>query len=329
MKQVNLALAFLLGCTIPSFAQGDCSFSSNTSASEFCSSCSDAATVPSRDIVNPDRELTGTLSTTNGNAKLVLTIPNGCAEGSAYLIGALTLNIGDNDEIRFDDDIAAAASATDFDIVVENGAKKALIEYGNDVYELESINEDHTFAALITRIRGEARSLPVELSSWTADASGGVAHLKWSTVLETDNDYFLLERSSDGMTFSELARIAGKGNTDGTVAYAYTDAALTTGTTYYRLSQFDYDGTRTTFEVRSVTVEGTARASVFPNPARAGDRITFAAPASAEEIVLHSITGREMGRYTVGSDIVLPADLPAGLYLLRGGDVTTRLLIRR
>ncbi len=174
-----------------------------------------------------------------------------------------------------------------------------------------------------------ARALPVSLISWEAKSKATGTELTWSTAAEIENDYFLIERSSDGESFSEVARVTGKGNTESVVHYNYTDATAASGTNFYRLSQFDYDGTRTTYDVLSVNVNAAAQSVPYPNPARAGERVSFLAPAAATEVVLHSITGREVGRYPVTGGIDLPADLPAGIYLLRAGKVTTRLLVRQ
>ncbi|WP_168797493.1 T9SS type A sorting domain-containing protein [Neolewinella litorea] len=156
--------------------------------------------------------------------------------------------------------------------------------------------------------------------------------MKWATTSETDNDYYIIEHSTDGRSFTEIAQVDGEGFSDGIVEYSYVDANPSEGLNLYRLSQVDFDGTRTDYPVRSASIGENTSASLtalYPNPARAGQRVTFQAPANVDEVVLHSITGREIKRSaaTIGT-LDLPAALPAGIYVLRAGAVSTRLLVR-
>ena len=56
-------------------------------------------------------------------------------------------------------------------------------------------------------------SLPVELSSFTANAGDGQVTLEWTTASEINNDAFLLERSDDGEQFELLSEIEGQDST--------------------------------------------------------------------------------------------------------------------
>lgn len=86
-------------------------------------------------------------------------------------------------------------------------------------------------------------TLPVELLKFTATPIGRNVILEWSTASEINNDYFRIERSSDGVEFNEIGIVQGNGNSTMTHFYEFTDEAPPTGTAYYRLAQTDYDGT--------------------------------------------------------------------------------------
>lgn len=172
------------------------------------------------------------------------------------------------------------------------------------------------------------RSRPPQTAECVYFAPIGIS-LGWATTEELDNDFFTIEHSTDGLTFMEIATIAGAGTTDKVAEYAYTVADPAPGVHYYRLVQQDYDGTRTTYKVVTVTVgEAAALGRPYPNPARAGDRVTFQAAEGVKEISLHSITGRLVKRYATTGTVDLPTELAAGVYLLRAGETTTRLLVR-
>jgi hypothetical protein len=61
-------------------------------------------------------------------------------------------------------------------------------------------------------------------------------------VSETNNAYFAVERSTDGVQFTEILRLDGAGNTTGPVAYREHDDTPPFGTVYYRIRQTDTDG---------------------------------------------------------------------------------------
>ncbi len=96
--------------------------------------------------------------------------------------------------------------------------------------------------------------LPIELVSFTAFHVNNAIELQWITASESDNDYFTLERSEDGVSFEIISHEQGAGTTDEMQHYSYTDYAEVAGVYYYRLKQTDYDGTTTYSEVISVTV---------------------------------------------------------------------------
>ena len=91
--------------------------------------------------------------------------------------------------------------------------------------------------------------LPIELLSFDAECNGNSVELAWATASEKNNDYFSLERSDDAINFTEIARIAGAGNSIERLDYSYTDFGVHGGDNYYRLVQVDYDGTRTASEI--------------------------------------------------------------------------------
>lgn len=95
--------------------------------------------------------------------------------------------------------------------------------------------------------------LPVELSSFTAQVIYDRVAINWTTETETNNDYFVVERSKDLASWEDLAMVYGKGNSTESSAYFHVDREPYYGTSYYRLRQVDVDGTRT--ETAPVTIQ--------------------------------------------------------------------------
>ncbi len=87
--------------------------------------------------------------------------------------------------------------------------------------------------------------LPVELVAFTADCFDHSVLIRWSTLSETNNSYFELEKSPDGIRYRTLARIEGQGTTSESTEYRFED--VREAYAYYRLRQVDFDGREKTF----------------------------------------------------------------------------------
>ncbi len=97
--------------------------------------------------------------------------------------------------------------------------------------------------------------LPIELSDFEVQAVADEIQISWTTASEENNDYFTLERSTDGLDFEEIYYEAGAGNSDVSLSYSYTDEPTASGIYYYRLKQTDYDGAYTYSETESVNYQ--------------------------------------------------------------------------
>lgn len=108
--------------------------------------------------------------------------------------------------------------------------------------------------------------LPVELLSFEAKTKNNKVLLNWETATEINNDYFLLERSLNGTEWTPLGKVSGAGNSNDIRSYDYIDAKPYFGISYYRLIQFDFDGTSSLSEVKSINVRKNMEVKTYPNP---------------------------------------------------------------
>ncbi|GAB3635227.1 hypothetical protein GCM10027422_08170 [Hymenobacter arcticus] len=116
--------------------------------------------------------------------------------------------------------------------------------------------------------------LPVQLLSFTAARQGSAVRAAWATASEVNSAYFVVERSADGRTFSDVQRVAAQGSSVVRHDYAALDALPLPGTSYYRLRQVDQDGTVAYSPTVAVRFDGALAApalAVYPNPT-AGQR---------------------------------------------------------
>ena len=65
--------------------------------------------------------------------------------------------------------------------------------------------------------------MPIELLSFEAKPEGSHVLIAWVTATETNNDYFTIEKSKDGLRFETVAIRAGAGNSSVTNVYQLTD----------------------------------------------------------------------------------------------------------
>ena len=111
--------------------------------------------------------------------------------------------------------------------------------------------------------------LPVELLSFDAIRNENNVDLTWVTASEINNDYFVVEKSSDGENFKPVLKTDGAGNSTSTIEYFDIDYDPYPGVSYYRLKQVDYDGQFTYSNIVPVRFESKTdkqNISAYPNP---------------------------------------------------------------
>jgi hypothetical protein len=104
--------------------------------------------------------------------------------------------------------------------------------------------------------------LPITLESFTASLSNDKVLLNWKTSQEQNNKYFTIERSTDGIHFTLLGKVNGKGTTSQSSNYQMIDYAPVDGINYYRLSQTDFDGNINYHDIRRVTYKNSKNFTV-------------------------------------------------------------------
>ncbi len=109
-----------------------------------------------------------------------------------------------------------------------------------------------------------ASTLPVNLITYTAKAQNKTTDLIWKTASESNNSHFLVNRSNDGVHFTQLAKV--NATSSNVATYSYKDTDPLNGVNYYQLLQVDNDGATTDLGVKSVNFSLNNTVSVYPNP---------------------------------------------------------------
>ncbi|MEH0157248.1 hypothetical protein V6R21_24255 [Limibacter armeniacum] len=84
--------------------------------------------------------------------------------------------------------------------------------------------------------------LPVEMIFFSAKRQSSDVMLTWATASEVNNDYFEIQRSTDGKNFEIIGSVNGNGDSQARIDYEFIDTNAPKGTVYYRLKQVDYNG---------------------------------------------------------------------------------------
>jgi hypothetical protein len=87
--------------------------------------------------------------------------------------------------------------------------------------------------------------------------AGSSVKVAWQTAAEKNNNYFEIQRSTDGEQFSTVALVFAREQAENGADYLYTDqnaGQLATDVLYYRIRQVSMDATFTVTETRRFKV---------------------------------------------------------------------------
>ncbi|GEM_PF-5801101 len=167
-------------------------------------------------------------------------------------------------------------------------------------------------------------ALPIELTRFDAVAIDETqVHLFWQTASEVNNDYFTVERSTNGRNWQELMLVDGAGNSSSTLDYSVVDTAPYSGVSYYRLKQSDFDGQVSYSPIRRVNItDRFPSVRVYPNPTNSVINLV-ASSFELTHIEIFNSTGQNVtttAAITRTSDANLMIDLSqlsSGFYYLK------------
>jgi len=199
------------------------------------------------------------------------------------------------------------------------------------------INPDGQFSTSSSPIITVQGALPVQLASFNSAVSGRNVILKWITSSEQNNSGFEIQKSfagnngskQDPQGYYKIGFVSGKGTTNVSTNYEFTDSKLNSGKYKYRLKQIDVNGNFQYFELNGdveISLPGKFNMSQnYPNPFNPNTKIDFDLPYDCKvNILLYDINGREVKTLvnetkTAGYHSVQfnASDLSSGIYFYR------------
>lgn len=244
----------------------------------------------------------------------------GLATFQDFMVNVADIGLVTSTEVR----MAVASSTNGISALISPPADIAGVN-DNSVMNLDntwkSVVHKQTPTA-VSDLVNNPQTFPVELISFSANAGGKGVMLNWATASETNNDFFTLEKSYDGETYSTLAQVEGMQSDRN---YRFIDGEAGTGTIYYRLSQTDLNGSTMKLATEEVVLGGLGADdfNVYPNPSTGLFNLDFTLDTgNGQTVTVENLAGQIVwkGAYAISSAEPMEIDLrtmPSGMYLLR------------
>ena len=176
-----------------------------------------------------------------------------------------------------------------------------------------------------------------QFANFTATEVNNISSLlSWTTVAETGVVSFVIEKSSDSLSFTTLGTVAAVGAGS---PYTLTDPNPAVGTTFYRIRMVNSNGnTVATSPVREVAITRTAVITLVPNPANTVATVLINGSFNPKSIAVFDMAGRRMLTETLSSGAtsysIATAALQTGVYVVEivsatGEEKRAKLLVQR
>ncbi|HEY6625865.1 MAG TPA: choice-of-anchor B family protein [Ignavibacteriaceae bacterium] len=170
-------------------------------------------------------------------------------------------------------------------------------------------------------------SIPVELSSFTAEVISGNVNLKWTTSTEKNNQGFEVQRKQDN-EFYTIGFVEGNGTTTEINDYIFTDRNVGSGNYYYRLKQIDFDGSTEYSDEIFIEVSAPSEFVLnqnYPNPFNPATNVKFSIPTDEfVNLSIYNLVGEKVaelinealqqGEHNLNFNA---SGLPSGIYIAK------------
>ncbi|HNP76793.1 MAG TPA: T9SS type A sorting domain-containing protein [Cyclobacteriaceae bacterium] len=206
-----------------------------------------------------------------------------------------------------------------------NGGTTGAVSPATGTISTSAVAPLATYGAYTLASANTNNPLPIGLSAFTAEYGFSGVEVRWTTETETNNDYFVVERTADAESFEKIVQVKGAGTSTVQRTYFILDLKPQAGVQYYRLKQVDFDGRMSYSKLVSVEIPNTSVWSVSPNPSSGNEFVVnfsvndLGKPAY---IKVQDVEGKEVFQLDAGVlsssriKIVPPQNLQPGLYVI-------------
>jgi hypothetical protein len=186
------------------------------------------------------------------------------------------------------------------------------------------------FGEIYAKTFDASGTLPVNLTSFTAEKKNTASLLQWATANSQDGEIFEVERRAGGQAFVQIGEVSSvKSAGGGEHNYSFTDASPAPGTNYYKLKVVDVNGRYSYSHMVNITFSSGSQPSVklYPNPVKDVLYIETAA-GTTSQITIRNAAGRMIKSISsaTGKTSITVSGMPQGLYFVTvyNGGVATQ-----
>ncbi len=163
-------------------------------------------------------------------------------------------------------------------------------------------------------------ALPVDLVDFSAYLNGNEVNIEWTTATEIDNEFFAVQRSSNGVSWEDIIQISGGGTNAENQYYSTIDKKPLLGISYYRLRQTDFSGKNSFSDIQTIYNTKNHQIKMVPNPANDFVQVRFAKEVLELEIEVLDSKGQSIFFKRENAILHLEMDFSsfeAGLYFVK------------
>lgn len=206
---------------------------------------------------------------------------------------------------------------------LHNDGQTLEAHYSAESYQFQYIGSSSTDYGSPT-FAGNTFILPVSLTRFITTAVDHGILLEWTTASETNNSHFTIEHSTDGYRYHSIVKIEGAGNSSAALDYEHLHHYPVPGENYYRLAQYDFDGTHDYSEVRSINCN-VSNPTLYPTAADEELVLVWPAKITKEhKVAVVNLKGQKIVEAIVPSgstQYTLYLDgIPSGYYCIQSYD---------
>ncbi len=170
------------------------------------------------------------------------------------------------------------------------------------------------------------------------EQKSGIAQLQWANNTGEETEYFMVQRSSDGVNFKTIAQVESQ-SFGGTTTYNFDDFHPVEGRNYYQVVAITLAGNSMASNRVNGIFDSRKQVRIFPNPADNRVNIDLAPfEGQAVSLVITDAVGKVVERLELeapkGLTIISLEEIPSGFYQVRitgenGDSIAKKLVIEK
>jgi len=164
--------------------------------------------------------------------------------------------------------------------------------------------------------------LPLELLNFNIETTNNQNSLFWQTASAVDEDYFILQHSTDGVNFTDLARIETINHSGGIEYYSYLHNSQNCSN-YYRLQSVGLNGIkRVVSDIISAENCNNNKPLIYPTITNG---LVYCTNCQGQQIQLFNALGKKLKLTNNSSNTIDLSNYPSGQYFVVIGESATKI----